>query len=81
MDQTPIFFYMSSGRTLSTSGERTDNGRTTSSSTLRVMVSVTATASGELLKPMIVFKGKPGARLETREFPTYPIKKIYACQD
>ena len=81
MDQTPIFFDMSSGRTLNTSGERTVNGRTTSSSTLRVTVSVTATASGELLQPMIIFKGKPGARIETREFPTYPIENLYACQE
>ncbi len=81
MDQTPIFFDMSSGRTLNMSGEQTVNGRTTSSSTLWVTVSVTVTVSGELLKPMIVFKGKPGARIETREFPTYPIEIFYACQD
>jgi transposase-like protein len=81
MDQTPIFFDMSSGRTLSNAGERTVNGRTSSSSTLRVTVSVTVTASGMLLKPLIVFKGKPGARIETREFPTYPQDNFYACQD
>ena len=80
MDQMPIFFYLSSGRTLSTSGERTVNGRTTSS-TLRVTVSVMVTATGELLKAMIIFKGKTRARIETREFPTYPIEILYACQD
>ena len=63
MDQTPIFFDMSSGKTLNISDERTVNGRTTSSSTLLVTVSVIATASGELLQPMIVFKGKPRARI------------------
>ena len=25
--------------------------------------------------------GKPGARIETREFPTYPRENLYACQD
>ena len=80
-DQTPIFFDMSSGRTLSASGERTVNGRTSSSSTLRVTVSVTVTASGILLKPLIVLNGKPVARIETREFPTFPQDNFYACQD
>lgn len=72
---------MSSGQTLSASGERTVNGRTSSSSTLRVTVSVTVTATGMLLKPLIVFKGKPGARIETQEFPTFPQDNFYACQD
>ncbi len=63
------------------SGEQTVNGHTTSLSTLQVTVSVTVTASGELLKPMIVFKGQPGARIETRELPTYPIENFYAHQD
>ena len=63
------------------SGEQTVNGRTTSLSTLQVTVTVTVTASGELLKPMIVFKGKPGVRIETREFPSYRIENLYACQD
>ncbi|KAI2495635.1 hypothetical protein MHU86_18864 [Fragilaria crotonensis] len=81
MDQTPIFFDMSSGRTLSQTGERTVNGRTSSSSTLRVTVAVTLTASGEMLKNLIVFKGKPGARIETREFPTFPDQNLYVCQE
>jgi hypothetical protein len=83
MDQTPVFFDMSSGRTLNASGERTANGRTTSSSTLRVTtVSVTVTASDHLLQPKIIFKGsKPGARIETCELQTYPRENLYACQD
>ena len=81
MDQTPIFFDMSTGRTLSAAGERTVNGRTSSSSTLRVTVAVSVTASGNFLKPLVVFKGKPGARIETREFPTYPDSNFYACQE
>ena len=81
MDQTLIFFDMLSGRTLNVSGEQTVNGRTTSSSTLRVTVSVTVSALGHLLQPMIIFKGKSGARIETCEFPTYPHESLYACQD
>ena len=41
---------------------------------------MTVTASGEMLKPLVVFKGMPGARIETREFPTYPADNAYACQ-
>ncbi len=106
MDQTPIFFDMSTGRTLSQNqvsshailscllffqywitnprpilslGERTINGRTSTSQTLRATVAVTVTASGKMLKPLVVFKEKPGARIKTREFPTYPQYNVYAC--
>jgi DDE superfamily endonuclease len=61
-------------------GERTINGRTSTSQTLRATVAVTVTASGKMLKPLVVFKGKPGARIESREFPTYPQDNVYACQ-
>ncbi len=57
------------------------NGRTSSSSTLRVIVAVTITASGKFLKPLIIFKGKPGARIESREFPTFDASNFYACQE
>ena len=81
MDQTPIFFDMSSGRTLNTAGERTVNGRTSTSATMRVTVAVTVTASGDFLKPIIIFKGKPGARIERNEFPTFHDSNFYACQE
>lgn len=42
---------------------------------------MTVTASGEVLTPLLVFKGKPGGRIEKREFPTYPREILYACQD
>lgn len=42
---------------------------------------MTVTASGEMLKPLVVFKGKPGARIEAREFPTFPADNAYACQE
>ena len=62
-------------------GARTVNGRTSTSQTIRATVAVTATASGELLEPLIVFKGKLGGRIESREFATYPPGAVYACQD
>jgi hypothetical protein len=72
---------MSLGRTLNAAGERTVNGQTSSSSTLRVTVAVTITASGEFLKPLIIFKGKPGARIERREFRTFDASNLYTCQE
>jgi hypothetical protein len=41
---------------------------------------VAVTANGEFLKPMIVFKGKPGGRIE-REFSDYPDGSTYAVQE
>jgi hypothetical protein len=46
-----------------------------------VTVAVTITASGKFLKPLIIFKGKPGARIESREFPTFDASNFYACQE
>ena len=80
MDQTPVFFNMSSSTTLQQAGSRTVNGRTSTSSTMQVTVAVTVTASGEMLKPLIIFKGKPKGRIQ-REFPTYPEGSFYSCQD
>ena len=61
-------------------GERTVNGQTSMPQTLQATVAVTVTASGEMLKPLVVYKGKPGACIETREFPTFPDNTFYACQ-
>ena len=65
----------------SSAGARTVNGQTSTSQTIRATVAATDTASGKVLKPLVVFKGKPGARIETREFPTYPANNAYACQE
>ncbi len=81
MDQTPIFFDMSLGKNLSQAGARTADGRTSLSATLQVTVVVTVTASGGFLCPLVVFKGKPGARTETRDFPAFPPENLYACQE
>jgi hypothetical protein len=37
------------------------NGRTSTLQTLRATVTVTVTASGKMLEPLVVYKGKPGA--------------------
>jgi hypothetical protein len=69
MDQTPVYFSMTPNTTLETRGVRSVNIRSSSGSTMRVTVAVTVTANGELLTPMLVFKGKPGGRIEQKELP------------
>ena len=70
MDQTPIFFTMVPRTTLNVSGARTVNLRTSTSSSMRVTAAITVTASGHQLPEFMVFKGKPGGRIE-REFGSY----------
>jgi hypothetical protein len=69
MDQTPVYFSMTPKTTLETRGVRTVNVRSSSGSTMRVTVAVTVTAGGDLLTPLLVFKGVPGGRIEKNEFP------------
>ena len=80
MDQTPVFFTMVPRTTLNAVGERTVTVRSSTSSTMRVTVAVTVTAAGNMLKPMIVFKGKPAGRIQ-REFGDYDAGGHYCAQD
>ena len=80
MDQTPIFFTMTPSTTLEPVGGRSVHVRSSTSSTMRVTAAVTVTASGKILPTMLVFKGKPGGRIE-KEFSTYPEGDHYSCQD
>ena len=48
---------------------------------MRLTLAVAVTAAGKFLKPMIVFKGKPGGRIERSEFETYQDGCIYAVQE
>ena len=38
-------------------------------------------ASGKVVKPLLIFKEKRGGRILTREFPTFSPQIVYACQD
>jgi DDE superfamily endonuclease len=79
MDQTPIFFSMQRRTTLEALGTRSVNVRTSGGQTMRVTVAATVTASGAVLPPLFVFKGKPGGRIE-REFLGYIDGGIYTVQ-
>jgi DDE superfamily endonuclease len=81
MDQTPIPFSFDSKKTLEVVGRRTIHVRKSTNDTKRATYAMTVTASGKALTPLLVFKGKPGGRIEKREFPTYPAGVVYACQE
>ena len=80
MDQTPVFFSMTPNTTVNVRGARTVNVRKSSGSTQRLTVAVAVTAAGKFLKPMIVFKGKPGGRIEKKELPTLSDRCLYGVQ-
>ena len=45
-------------------------------------MAVTIAADGTIIPPStLVFKGKPGGRIEKKEFSTYPNDHFYKCQD
>ena len=81
MDQTPVPFTYNAKKTLEVVGRRTVHVRKSTGDTKRATFAMTVTASGKVLKPLLIFKGKAGGRIEKREFPTYPSEILYACQE
>jgi hypothetical protein len=81
MDQMPVYFSMSSKRTLELIGKKTIHIHTSTNDTKRVTAAVTIAADGTVLPSYLVFKGKPGGRIEKKEFGTYPNGHFYKCQD
>ena len=66
MDQTPIPYSYHSNRTLEKKGVKTIHVRSSTADTKRAMLAATVTASGKLLKPMLIFKGQANGRIECR---------------
>ena len=65
MDQTPVYFSMSSKWMFEVIGEKTIHICMSTNDTKRVTVAVTITADGTLLPSTLVFKGKPNGRIAT----------------
>jgi hypothetical protein len=63
MDQTPVYFSMSSKRTLEVIWKKTIQICTSTNDTMRVTVAVTITVDGTRLLSTLVFKGKPAGRM------------------
>jgi hypothetical protein len=81
MDQTPIPFTFDAKRTLEIMGRHTIHIQKSMNDRKRVTCALTVTASGRVLTPMLVCKGVPGGRIESREFMMYPDDMFYACQE
>jgi hypothetical protein len=80
MDQTPIPFSFHSKKTLETKGAKTVHVRASTTDTKRATLAAAVTGSGDLLTPMLIFKGKKDGRIATKDLKNYPSGCLYACQ-
>ena len=80
MDQTPVPFSYNARKTLDIVGRRTVHIRKSTGDTKRATFAMTVTASGKVLKPVIIFKGTRNGRIVMREFPNYEEDMVYLCQ-
>jgi hypothetical protein len=80
MDQTPIPFSYHSKRTWEEKGVKTVNSRASTCDTKRATLAATVTMSGEVLLPLLIFKGAKNGRIEKYELPTLPPVCLYAVQ-
>ena len=82
MDQTPFYFSLGSGVTLDMVGKATILGKESEGRKRRATVTLSVTASGEKLRPMVIFKGKEGGDIKSRELANSPYKEdlFLACQ-
>jgi hypothetical protein len=81
MDQTPVYFLMSTKRTLEVVGKRTIHTRTLTNDTRQATMAVTIASDGTVLLLMIIFKGKHNGRIARSEFTMYPAGHHYCCQE
>ena len=80
MDETAVVFDMSPEYTYDKKGSKTITIRTTGGEKKRATVSITITASGKVLKPHIIYKGKPEGLISESELPRHPKGAVYSTQ-
>jgi hypothetical protein len=80
MDQTNSKFGNSPGQTIDHRGARTINMCTGTDDSKRCTVALTVTASGEMITPMVIYKGTRYGRIATRELRDHPQEMKYAMQ-
>jgi hypothetical protein len=81
MDQTPVYFLMSTNRTLEIVGKRTIHIRTSTNDTRQATVAVRIVGDSTVLPSMIIFKVKHNGRIARSEFTMYPAGHHYCCQE
>jgi predicted ABC-type ATPase len=72
MDQIPVTFSYHSNKTLDIKGTKTIHTRMSTSDTKHITLVSTVTASGNILLPYLIFKGKPNGCIVSWEFSTFP---------
>ena len=58
MDETPMYFGISGNTTIDKKGTKTISVRTTGAEKRHLTMVLAATADGQMLPPMVIFKGK-----------------------
>jgi hypothetical protein len=81
MDQTLLYFSMSTKMKLELLGKKTIHIHTLMNDTRRATVGVTIADEGTLLPSTIIFKGKHGRPIAQTEFVMYLAANNYRCQD
>ena len=69
MDETPVFFDIVPGKTIEVKGKKTVRVRTTGTEKRHLTVVLSCTASGDMLPPMIIFKGKTKGSIQGLKAP------------
>jgi hypothetical protein len=80
MDQTNCQFGNSPKSTINQRGARTINMRTGTDDSIRCTDALAVSASGEMLTPMVIYKGARHGRIATRELRDHPQEMKYAMQ-
>ena len=83
MDQTPIPFTFNSKRTLEKRtlemvGKKTVNIRKSTNDMKRATLALTVTASGKMIRPMLIFKGTVNGQIVKRDMPGWDNTFLYA---
>ena len=81
MDQMPIPFSYNSNMMLEVKGAQTVHSRASTAKTKHVTLAATVMASGKMLPPFLIFKGKPQGGITLCKFGMYPDAGKYACQE
>ena len=80
MDQTPTYWYHAN-KTLDANDVKTVHARASMTDKMPVTLAATVMASGKMLRPFLIFKGKQIGRIAMLKFSTYTSIGKYACQD
>jgi hypothetical protein len=77
----PIPYSYHASKTLNVKGTKTIHARALTTDTKHVTLAATVTASGKMLSPFLIFKGKPNGRIAMHEFSSDPDSRKYSCQE